>query len=57
MQNAPFFGAASTCLLRSPMHTMAPTRAAELPACRIRLTTGPAAAAEGHGQGRTAICA
>ena len=39
------------------MHTMAPTRAAELPACRIRLTTGPAAAAEAHGQGRTAICA
>ena len=39
------------------MHTMAPACAAELHACRVRLTTGPAAAAEAYDQGRTAICA
>lgn len=39
------------------MPTMALARAAELHACRVRLTTGPAAAAEARGQGRTAICA
>jgi hypothetical protein len=39
------------------MHTMAPTRAAELHACPVRLTTGPAAAAEAYGPGRRAICA
>jgi hypothetical protein len=39
------------------MHTMALTRAAELHACPIRLTTGPAAAAEAYGPGRGVICA
>lgn len=37
------------------MNAMAPTRPAELQACRIRLTTGPAAAAEARGQVRAAI--
>jgi anti-sigma regulatory factor (Ser/Thr protein kinase) len=39
------------------MDTMAPTRTAELHACRVRLTMGPAAAAEARGQVRAAICA
>ena len=38
------------------MHTTAPTRAAGLQ-CPVRLTTGPATAAEAHGPGRGAICA
>lgn len=37
------------------MNTMAPTRTAELHACRARLTMGPAAAAEARGQVREAI--
>ena len=37
------------------MNAMAPTRPAELHACRVRLTTGPAAAAEARGQVRAAI--
>jgi hypothetical protein len=32
------------------MTTMAPTRPAALPACRVRLTPGPAAAAEARTQ-------
>ena len=39
------------------MRTMAPARAAELHECPVRLTTGPAAAAEAHGPGCRAICA
>jgi anti-sigma regulatory factor (Ser/Thr protein kinase) len=38
------------------MHTMV-GRAAELQACRVRLTPGPAAAAEARGQVRAAIAA
>jgi hypothetical protein len=39
------------------MNAMAPTRATELQGCRVRLTTGPAAAAEARSQVRAAICA
>ena len=39
------------------MNTMALTRPAELQACRVRLTTGPAAAAQARGQVRAAVCA
>jgi len=39
------------------MHAMAPACAAELHKCPVRMTPGPAAAAEGHGPGRWAICA
>ena len=34
------------------MNTMAPTRPAELHACRVQRTTGPAAAAEARSQVR-----
>src|SRR5246127_3065217 len=37
------------------MNVMAPTRPTELRGCRIRLTTGPAAAAEARRQVRAAI--
>ena len=37
------------------MNAMAPTRPAELHVCRVRLTTGPAAAAEARSQVRAAI--
>lgn len=37
------------------MTTMAPTRPAALPACRVRLTPGPAAAAEARGEFRTDV--
>jgi anti-sigma regulatory factor (Ser/Thr protein kinase) len=37
------------------MNAMAPTRPADLHVCRIRLTTGPVAAAEARGQVRAAI--
>jgi len=37
------------------MNAMAPTRPAELHVCRVRLTAGPAAAAEARGQVRAAI--
>jgi anti-sigma regulatory factor (Ser/Thr protein kinase) len=37
------------------MNTMAPTRPTELQICRIRLTTGPAAAADARSQVRAAI--
>ena len=39
------------------MNMMAPPRPTELDACRVRLTTGPAAAAEARRQVRAAICA
>jgi anti-sigma regulatory factor (Ser/Thr protein kinase) len=39
------------------MSTMALTRPVELKACRVRLTMGPAAAAEARGHVRAAICA
>jgi hypothetical protein len=39
------------------MHTMVSGRAAELQARRVRLTSGPAAAAEARGQVRAAIAA
>ena len=39
------------------MNAMAPTRPTELNGCRVRLTTGPAAAAEARSQVRAAICA
>ncbi len=41
------------------MNTMAPTlsRPAELQACRVRLTTGPAAAAQARSQVRAVVCA
>ena len=39
------------------MNAMAPTRPAELHRCRVRLTTGPAAAAEARSRVRAAICA
>ena len=39
------------------MNAMAPTRPTELHRCRVRLTTGPAAAAEARSQVRAAICA
>ena len=39
------------------MNAMAPTRPAELLCRRVRLTTGPAAAAEARSQVRAAICA
>jgi anti-sigma regulatory factor (Ser/Thr protein kinase) len=39
------------------MHTMAPGRATDLHAYRVRLTRGLAAAAEARGQVRAAICA
>jgi len=39
------------------MNVMAPTRPTELHVCRIRLTAGPAAAAEARSQVRAAICA
>ncbi len=38
------------------MNTMAPTRPAELQACRIRLAAAPAAAAQARDQVRAAIC-
>ena len=37
------------------MNAMAPTRPADLDVCRVRLTTGPAAAAEARSQVRAAI--
>jgi anti-sigma regulatory factor (Ser/Thr protein kinase) len=37
------------------MNVMAPTRAADLDVCRVRLAAGPAAAAEARGQVRAAI--
>ena len=39
------------------MNVMAPTRPTELPGCRVRLITGPAAAAEARSQVRAAISA
>ncbi len=39
------------------MNVMAPTRPIELPGCRVRLTAGPAGAAEARRQVRAAICA
>jgi anti-sigma regulatory factor (Ser/Thr protein kinase) len=39
------------------MNAMAPTRPTELQECRVRLSTGPAAAAEARSQVRAAICA
>lgn len=39
------------------MSTMVPGRAADLQACRVRLTPGPAAPAEARGQVRAAILA
>ena len=39
------------------MHTMVSGRAAEFQACRVRLTSGPAAAAEARRQVRAAIAA
>ena len=39
------------------MNAMAPTRPTELNGCRVRLTTGPAAAAEARSQVQAAICA
>jgi anti-sigma regulatory factor (Ser/Thr protein kinase) len=39
------------------MNAMAPTRPTELHGCRVRLTTGPAAAAEARRQVRAAVCA
>jgi len=41
--------------LENPMHTMMPGRAAEIQACRVRLTREPTAAAEARGQVRAAI--
>jgi anti-sigma regulatory factor (Ser/Thr protein kinase) len=38
------------------MNTMAPTRPTQLHGRRVRLSTGPAAAAEARGQVRAAIC-
>jgi anti-sigma regulatory factor (Ser/Thr protein kinase) len=38
------------------MNTMAPTRPTELQTCRIRLTTGPTAAADARRQVRAALC-
>src|SRR6266702_1448932 len=43
--------------LRNPMNAIAPTRPTELHGCRVRLNTGPAAAAEARRQVRAAICA
>jgi anti-sigma regulatory factor (Ser/Thr protein kinase) len=40
---------------RNPMNAMAPTRPTELQLCRVRLTAGPAAAAEARSQVRAAI--
>jgi hypothetical protein len=39
------------------MNAMAPTRPAELQPCRVRLTTGPAAAAGARSHVRVAVCA
>ena len=39
------------------MNAMAPTRPSELQVCRVRLTAGPAAAAEARSHVRAAICA
>jgi anti-sigma regulatory factor (Ser/Thr protein kinase) len=39
------------------MNVMAPTRPTEMHGCRVRLTAGPAAAAEARRQVRAAICA
>ncbi len=39
------------------MNAMAPTRPSELHGCRVRLTAGPAAAAEARSQVRAAVCA
>jgi len=39
------------------MNAMAPTRPTKLNGCRVRLTTGPAAAAEARSQVRAVICA
>ena len=39
------------------MNAMAPTRPTELQGCRVRLTAGPAAAAEARSQVRAVICA
>ena len=41
----------------TPMNATAPTRPSELNVCRVRLTAGPAAAAEARSQVRAAICA
>jgi anti-sigma regulatory factor (Ser/Thr protein kinase) len=38
------------------MNVIAPTRPTKLHGCRVRLTTGPTAAAEARSQVRTAIC-
>lgn len=43
--------------IEDPMHTTAPTCAAELHKCPVQLTMGPATAAEAHGTGRRTICA
>src|SRR5216683_3807715 len=48
-------GPARTGPLTNPINVMAPARPAELHGCRVRLTTGPAAAAEARS--RAAICA
>src|SRR6516164_2773448 len=45
----------STGSIGIPMNAMALTRPAELHVCRVRLTVGPAAAAEARGQVRAAI--
>ncbi len=39
------------------MNAMAPTRPTEMHGCRVRLSTGPTAPAEGRRQVRAAICA
>jgi anti-sigma regulatory factor (Ser/Thr protein kinase) len=39
------------------MNAMAPTRPTELQGCRVRLTTGPAAAAEARRQVQAVLCA
>ena len=44
---------ARTGPLRNPMNAMAPTRPTTLNGCRVRLTTGPAAAAEARSQVRS----
>src|SRR6266699_2216262 len=50
-------GPARTGPLRNLMNAMAPTRPTEMHGCRVRLSTGPAAPAEGRRQVRAAICA
>jgi anti-sigma regulatory factor (Ser/Thr protein kinase) len=39
------------------MNAIAPTRPTELRVCRVRLSAGPAAAAEARGRVRAAVCA